>query len=179
MSTVIETLERAQLRRAPSFDAGDRLRVHFQVIEGTRRRTQVFEGVVIKRQGHGARETFTVRKNSFGVGVERTFPLHSPKIDKIEVAARGDVRRAKLYYLRDRVGKRARVKERRNTGPEAVIERELLYGPAFADEPETPVEPEPAVADATVEPTDADATAAVESEAAAADAPAEDAATDA
>ena len=127
MSTVIETLERTQLRRVPEFDAGDRLRVHFQVIEGTRRRTQVFEGVVIKRQGHGARETFTVRKTSFGVGVERTFPLHSPKIEKIEVASRGDVRRAKLYYLRDRVGKRARVRERRNTGPEIVVERELLY----------------------------------------------------
>jgi len=134
MSTVIESLERAQLRRVPSFDAGDRLRVHFQVIEGTRRRTQVFEGVVIKRQGHGARETFTVRKQSFGVGVERTFPVHSPKIEKIEVAARGDVRRAKLYYLRDRVGKRARVRERRNTGPEEVIQRELLYGSAPAEE---------------------------------------------
>jgi large subunit ribosomal protein L19 len=134
MSTVIETLERSQLRRVPSFDAGDRLRVHFQVIEGTRRRTQVFEGVVIKRQGHGSRETFTVRKNSFGVGVERTFPLHSPKIEKIEVAARGDVRRAKLYYLRDRVGKRARVRERRNTGPEQAVERELLYtGDPFAE----------------------------------------------
>src|SRR5437660_820818 len=104
MSTVIDSLERAQLRRVPTFDAGDRLRVHFQVIEGTRRRTQVFEGVVIKRQGHGARETFTVRKQSFGVGVERTFPLHSPKIERIEVAARGDVRRAKLYYLRGRAG---------------------------------------------------------------------------
>jgi large subunit ribosomal protein L19 len=138
MSTVIESLERAQLRRVPQFDAGDRLRVHFQVIEGTRRRTQVFEGVVIKRQGHGSRETFTVRKQSFGVGVERTFPLHSPKIEKIEVAARGDVRRAKLYYLRDRVGKRARVRERRNTGPEVLVERELLYGEAFADE--APVE---------------------------------------
>src|ERR1700760_4378475 len=113
MSTVIDSLERAQLRRVPTFDAGDRVRVHFQVIEGTRRRTQVFEGVVIKRQGHGARETFTVRKQSFGVGVERTFPLHSPKIERIEVAARGDVRRAKLYYLRGRVGKRARVRERR------------------------------------------------------------------
>ena len=135
MSTVIESLERAQLRRVPQFDAGDRLRVHFQVIEGTRRRTQVFEGVVIKRQGHGARETFTVRKQSFGVGVERTFPVHSPKIEKIEVAARGDVRRAKLYYLRDRVGKRARVRERRNTGPEEAIQRELLYGQAF-EEPE-------------------------------------------
>jgi large subunit ribosomal protein L19 len=97
------------------------------VIEGQRRRTQVFEGVVIKRQGHGARETFTVRKQSFGVGVERTFPLHSPKIEKIEVAARGDVRRAKLYYLRERVGKRARVRERRSTGPEVFVERELLY----------------------------------------------------
>jgi large subunit ribosomal protein L19 len=127
MSTLIDSLERAQLRRVPKFDAGDRLRVHFQVIEGTRRRTQVFEGVVIKRQGHGARETFTVRKQSFGVGVERTFPLHSPKIERIEVAARGDVRRAKLYYLRERVGKRARVRERRNTGPEESIERELLY----------------------------------------------------
>src|ERR1700758_4111342 len=87
MSTVIDNLERAQLRRVTQFQAGDRVRVHFQVVEGSRRRTQVFEGVVIKRQGHGARETFTVRKNSFGVGVERTFPVHSPKIEKIEVAA--------------------------------------------------------------------------------------------
>jgi large subunit ribosomal protein L19 len=129
MSTVIDSLERAQLRRVPTFDAGDRLRVHFQVIEGTRRRTQVFEGVVIKRQGHGARETFTVRKQSFGVGVERTFPLHSPKIERIEVAARGDVRRAKLYYLRGRVGKRARVRERRSNVPEVAVERELLHAP--------------------------------------------------
>src|SRR6201992_75979 len=131
MSTVIDSLERTQLRRVPEFDAGDRLRGHFQVIEGTRRRTQVFEGIVIRRQGHGARETFTVRKQSFGGGAERTFPLHSPKIERIEVAARGDVRRAKLYYLRGRVGKRARVRERRNTGPEIAIERELLY----TDEP--------------------------------------------
>ena len=92
------------------------MRVHFQVVEGQRRRTQVFEGIVIKRQGSGARETFTVRKQSFGVGVERTFPLHSPKIERIEVAARGDVRRAKLYYLRDRVGRASRVRERRWTG---------------------------------------------------------------
>ncbi len=139
MSTVIDSLERAQLRRVPTFAAGDRLRVHFQVIEGTRRRTQVFEGIVIKRQGHGARETFTVRKQSFGVGVERTFPLHSPKIERIEVAARGDVRRAKLYYLRGRVGKRARVRERRNVGPEQVVERDLLH-PA-AQEPAAPEEP--------------------------------------
>ena len=136
MSTVIDSLERAQLRRVPSFDAGDRLRVHFQVIEGTRRRTQVFEGVVIKRQGHGARETFTVRKQSFGVGVERTFPLHSPKIERIEVAARGDVRRAKLYYLRGRVGKRARVRERRSAAPEVAVERELLHAPVPAEEPQ-------------------------------------------
>jgi large subunit ribosomal protein L19 len=132
MSTVIESLERTQLRRVPNFAAGDRVRVHFQVIEGTRRRTQVFEGVVIKRQGHGVRETFTVRKQSFGVGVERTFPLHSPKIERIEVAARGDVRRAKLYYLRERVGKRARVRERRYTGPEEVVEAGLLADPVAA-----------------------------------------------
>jgi large subunit ribosomal protein L19 len=114
MSSVIDSIERAQLKKGlPSFDAGDRVRVHFQVIEGTRKRTQVFEGVVLRRQGSGARETFTVRKQSFGVGVERTFPLHSPKIEKLEVAARGDVRRAKLYYLRGRIGKAARVAERR------------------------------------------------------------------
>jgi large subunit ribosomal protein L19 len=129
MSTVIDSLERAQLRRVPKFDAGDRVRVHFQVIEGQRRRTQVFEGVVIKRQGHGVRETFTVRKQSFGVGVERTFPVHSPKIEKIEIAARGDVRRAKLYYLRGRVGKRARVRERRDIRGEQVVEPGLLHEP--------------------------------------------------
>jgi large subunit ribosomal protein L19 len=113
MSTVIESLEQRVLKQRPKFGAGDRVRVHFQVVEGNRRRTQVFEGIVIKRQGSGARETFTVRKHSFGVGVERTFPLHSPKIEQLEVAARGDVRRAKLYYLRGKVGKRARVAERR------------------------------------------------------------------
>jgi large subunit ribosomal protein L19 len=127
MSSVIETIERAQLRRVPDFAPGDRVKVHFQVIEGSRRRVQIFEGVVIKRQGHGARETFTVRKQSFGVGVERMFPVHSPKIERIELAARGDVRRAKLYYLRDRVGKRARVRERRYTGPEQTIEPGLLH----------------------------------------------------
>jgi large subunit ribosomal protein L19 len=130
MSTVIDSLERQQLRRVPNFAAGDRVRVHFQVVEGNRRRTQVFEGVVIKRQGEGVRETFTVRKTSFGVGVERTFPLHSPKIEKIEVAARGDVRRAKLYYLRGRVGKRARVRERRYVGPEEIVQGGLLNDPA-------------------------------------------------
>ena len=169
MSTVIESLERSQLRRVPAFDAGDRLRVHFQVIEGTRRRTQVFEGVVIKRQGHGARETFTVRKQSFGVGVERTFPLHSPKIERIEVAARGDVRRAKLYYLRGRIGKRARVRERRSTGPEVAVERELLYGPEGDGEP-TPVDAEGATAEETV----AEAVEAQEAAADTAEAPAAD-----
>jgi large subunit ribosomal protein L19 len=130
MSSVIETIERGQLRRVPNFAPGDRVKVHFQVIEGARRRIQVFEGVVIKRQGHGARETFTVRKQSFGVGVERMFPVHSPKIERIELAARGDVRRAKLYYLRDRVGKRARVRERRYTGPEETVEPGLLVEPS-------------------------------------------------
>jgi large subunit ribosomal protein L19 len=118
MSRVIDTLERAQMRRVPAFEAGDRVRVHFQVVEGTRRRTQVFEGIVIRRQGQGVRETFTVRKQSFGVGVERTFPVHSPKIERIEIASRGEVRRAKLYYLRERVGRGARVRERRYVGEE-------------------------------------------------------------
>jgi large subunit ribosomal protein L19 len=133
MSSVIDSIERGQLRQGlPSFDPGDRVRVHFQVIEGSRRRTQVFEGIVIKRQGSGARETFTVRKQSFGVGVERTFPLHSPKIEKLEIAARGDVRRAKLYYLRGRIGKAARVAERRWG-----IDEELISAPAAVtgDEP--------------------------------------------
>src|SRR5262245_37186404 len=113
MSTVIDSLERRDIKQRPNFGAGDRVRVHFQVVEGSRKRTQVFEGIVLKRQGSGARETFTVRKQSFGVGVERTFPLHSPKIEKLEVAARGDVRRAKLYYLREKIGRSARVAERR------------------------------------------------------------------
>jgi large subunit ribosomal protein L19 len=111
MSKTIELLEQRQLRKGrPGFKAGDTVRVHFQVIEGQRRRIQVFEGIVIKRQGAGARETFTVRKQSFGVGVERTFPLHSPKIERIEVMQIGDVNRAKLYYLREKVGKKARVR---------------------------------------------------------------------
>jgi large subunit ribosomal protein L19 len=112
--TVIDMLEQRQLRSdIPVFKAGDTVRVHFKVIEGTRERIQVFQGFCIKRQGEGVRETFTVRKQSFGVGVERTFPVHSPKIDKIEVTAIGDVRRAKLYYLRGKVGKKARIKEKR------------------------------------------------------------------
>ena len=143
MSGVIDSIERAQLRRVPSFQAGDRVRVHFQVVEGTRRRTQVFEGIVLKRQGSGVRETFTVRKQSFGVGVERTFPVHSPKIERIEVAARGDVRRAKLYYLRDRVGRASRVRERRWTGAEEVIEPGLVEAGAMpADDAPRPGEEE-------------------------------------
>jgi large subunit ribosomal protein L19 len=131
MSNVIETLERRQLRDGlPQFKAGDTVRVHFRVIEGQRSRVQVFEGIVIKRQGAGARETFTVRKQSFGVGVERTFPLHSPKVERIEVVSIGDVNRAKLYYLRKKVGKKARVREKQ--------QRERV-APAAASAPE----PEP------------------------------------
>ncbi len=123
MSNVIDSLERAQLRTdLPKFKAGDTVRVHFKVIEGQRQRIQVFEGIVLKRQGAGARETFTVRKQSFGVGVERTFPLHSPKIDKIEVAAVGDVNRAKLYYLRGKVGRKARVRELRQDASRAPVQ---------------------------------------------------------
>jgi large subunit ribosomal protein L19 len=116
MANPIDIIEQRQLRDGiPQFKAGDTVRVHFQVIEGQRRRVQVFEGIVIKRQGAGARETFTVRKTSFGVGVERTFPVHSPKIEKIDVQAIGDVNRAKLYYLRSKVGKKARVREKQRT----------------------------------------------------------------
>jgi large subunit ribosomal protein L19 len=167
MSSVIDSIERDQLKKGlPSFSPGDRVRVHFQVIEGTRKRTQVFEGVVLRRQGSGARETFTVRKQSFGVGVERTFPLHSPKIEKLEVAARGDVRRAKLYYLRGRVGKAARVAERRWG-----IDEDMVSAPAEAavdaegvsQEDVVPVEaPEEAEAEAVE---DADAPAAEEASA--------------
>jgi large subunit ribosomal protein L19 len=138
MSKTIELLEQRQLRKdRPRFKAGDTVRVHFQVIEGQRRRIQVFEGIVIKRQGAGVRETFTVRKQSFGVGVERTFPLHSPKIEKIDVVQIGDVNRAKLYYLREKVGKKARVR--------AVQRRDKLVSAdgaqATVDEPEEPAEP--------------------------------------
>jgi large subunit ribosomal protein L19 len=156
MSTIIESIEQRQLRKdIPRFKAGDTVRVHFQVIEGTRRRVQVFEGVVIKRQGSGARETFTVRKQSFGVGVERTFPVHSPKIEKIEVGAVGDVNRAKLYYLREKVGKKARVRELRQTpaqvaatraeaeAAQAAIAAELEAAAAELEVEEAPVEAEP------------------------------------
>jgi large subunit ribosomal protein L19 len=158
VSELIESIERKQLRRdIPRFREGDRVRVHFQVVEGNRRRTQVFEGVVIRLQGAGARKTFTVRKLSFGVGVERTFPLHSPKVEQIEVAARGQVRRAKLYYLRGRVGRRARVRERRDVGPQEMMpvpeleilpdEAESAPDGAGAEEPGAPDGAEPQVAE--------------------------------
>jgi large subunit ribosomal protein L19 len=172
MSGVIDSIERAQLRRVPSFQAGDRVRVHFQVVEGTRRRTQVFEGIVIKRQGSGVRETFTVRKQSFGVGVERTFPVHSPKIERIEVAARGDVRRAKLYYLRKRVGRASRVRERRWTGAEEVIEPGLVEAGAMPpDDAPRPGEEELGEQVAVAEVEEGDATDAAEAPAPEAEAP--------
>jgi len=151
MSTLIQNIEREQLRKGlPDFDPGDRVRVHFQVVEGNRRRTQVFEGVVLRRQGAGSRETFTVRKQSFGVGVERTFPLHSPKIEQLEIASRGDVRRAKLYYLRGRVGKAARVTERRWAGAEDLAATRIT-----AEEPPADEQPDAAVEDAATEQSDA------------------------
>ena len=184
MSNVIQDIERAQLRTVPQFKAGDTVRVHFQVIEGTRRRVQVFDGIVIKRQGSGVRETFTVRKISSGVGVERTFPLHSPKIEKIEVKAIGDVNRAKLYYLRDRVGKKARVRERRyGVGHQihdaVVVEEPAVETPAEAEEQDVADE---AIVDEVVtadeaEATEAEAAEAAEAEVAeepAAEAPVED-----
>ena len=190
MSSVIDSIERAQLKKGlPSFGPGDRVRVHFQVVEGTRKRTQVFEGVVLRRQGSGARETFTVRKQSFGVGVERTFPLHSPKIEKLEIAARGDVRRAKLYYLRGRIGKAARVAERRwgidedmvsapaaaepeATDAEGVTQTEAVEGAPEAEqdaapeasEPETAAEPEASAETETDAAADTDAEAPADGE---------------
>jgi large subunit ribosomal protein L19 len=113
---ILDSLDAASLRTdVPEFRPGDTLKVHVKVVEGNRSRVQVFQGAVIRRQGEGVRETFTVRKVSFGVGVERTFPVHSPILDKIEVVSRGDVRRAKLYYLRDLRGKAAKIKEKRET----------------------------------------------------------------
>jgi large subunit ribosomal protein L19 len=170
MSNVIESIERAQLRKVPRFKAGDTVRVHFQVIEGARRRVQVYEGIVIKRQGSGSRETFTVRKQSFGVGVERTFPLHSPKIEKIDVQAVGDVNRAKLYYLRGRVGKKARVREKRyGHGSAADI---------AAREADLAVAEEPVAEEAAAEAAEVEAVETDEAAVAAAEAPVEDAPAD-
>jgi large subunit ribosomal protein L19 len=156
MANPIETLERRQLRpNIPEFKAGDTVRVHFQVIEGERRRVQVFEGIVLKRQGSGARETFTVRKQSFGVGVERTFPVHSPKIERIEVTAIGEVNRAKLYYLRGRVGRKARVRERREGVRLSSAGARAAEQPADESvEAERVPEGEPEAETAAVEPTE-------------------------
>jgi large subunit ribosomal protein L19 len=193
MSKVIESLERAQMRGdLPQFKAGDTVRVHFKVIEGQRQRIQVFEGIVLKRQGAGARETFTVRKQSFGIGVERTFPLHSPKIERIEVTAIGDVNRAKLYYLRGKVGRKARVRERRYGPGAALAPAPVEQKPEATEdlptateqaevEPEVPAEAEPLTAEAEetaeAEPdaaeVEADADAGTEAEAEAEAAPAE------
>jgi len=158
----IETIEQRQLRKGrPRFKAGDTVRVHFRVIEGSRSRLQVFEGIVIKRQGAGARETFTVRKQSFGVGVERTFPLHSPKIERIEVVQIGDVSRAKLYYLREKVGRKARVRAKQYGGKvvsddvDETLEEASEEAPeAEAETPEEPVadQPEPVAESEPAEP---------------------------
>lgn len=169
MTELIQTLERRQVRQVPDFRVGDRVRVHFQVVEGTRRRTQVFEGVVLKEKGGGPQRAFTVRKLSFGVGVERTFPVHSPKIERIEVVGRGEVRRAKLYYLRGRVGRRARLREMRDFRPEDVgmIGAEAVDGAAQDAAAEAPAEP-PADVTADVEaeaPAEPQADAAAEAEA--------------
>src|SRR5437763_10206897 len=159
--SVISDIERRQAREVPRFKAGDTVRVHFKVIEGQRHRIQVFEGIVIKRQGAGVRETFTVRKQSFGVGVERTFPLHSPKIERIEVTAIGDVNRAKLYYLRGKVGKRARVRAKRGVAlpvmetpapTEGDMPPEDATGPETDAEPVTAEELEAAVEEPAAEP---------------------------
>jgi large subunit ribosomal protein L19 len=184
MSGIIESIEQRQLASVPRFGSGDRVRVHFQVIEGNRRRTQVFEGVVIKRQGSGARETFTVRKQSFGVGVERTFPVHSPKIERLEVVARGEVRRAKLYYLRGRVGKRARVAERRwgieddlvvaEEEAEAVDSEGVAVAEAETVEPEEGEEEAAEEGDAEAEDSDAAGTDPAEPDAAAEDSAGDD-----
>ena len=186
MSNVIDSIERAQLRKLPRFKAGDTVRVHFQVIEGQRRRVQVYEGIVLKRQGSGSRETFTVRKQSFGVGVERTFPLHSPKIEKIDVTAIGDVNRAKLYYLRGRVGKKARIREKRyGHGSTAELvgqaEVEAVEAPPESEAPESEapeseavqadaVEAEAGEAESAAEPLEDEASEAPEAEAEAASA---------
>jgi large subunit ribosomal protein L19 len=137
----IEIIEQRQLRKGrPRFKAGDTVRVHFRVIEGTRSRLQVFEGIVIKRQGAGVRETFTVRKQSFGVGVERSFPLHSPKVEKIEVVQIGDVSRAKLYYLREKVGKKARVRAKQYGGKLVSADGDEALEEASEEAPEAEAE---------------------------------------
>ncbi len=159
-----DLVDRASLRSdLPQFSPGDTVKVHVRVVEGNRERVQLFQGVVIRRQGSGIQETFTVRKVSFGVGVERTFPVHSPIIQKIEVDREGDVRRAKLYYLRGRVGKAARVRERRYIGPEEVVEAGLLHDPSAQLEAEAAAVEAPVDAEGVSQeeaPTEAEETAA-------------------
>ena len=140
----VDLVEKSQLRDdLPEFRPGDTVKVHARVVEGNRERIQVFQGVVIRRQGGGLRETFTVRKISFGVGVERTFPVHSPSVAKLEIVSRGKVRRAKLYYLRQLRGKKARIRERREVLPEMVAEEEFVEGASEAEGPdEDPVSEE-------------------------------------
>jgi large subunit ribosomal protein L19 len=170
MNKIIDQIEQRQLRPdLPQFKAGDSVRVHFKVIEGQRQRIQVFEGVVIKRQGAGVRETFTVRKSSFGVGVERTFPLHSPKINKIDVISIGDVNRAKLYYLRGKVGKKARVRAKRDQhvtkAQRAAASRDALAAEAVEPEIVEPEAVEPEIVEAEVaEPENAEPVASEESQ---------------
>jgi large subunit ribosomal protein L19 len=129
---VLDAVDAASLRSdVPTFRSGDEIKIHVRVIEGSKSRIQVFQGLVIRRQGSGVRETFTIRKLSYGVGVERTFPVHTPVIEKYEMVRRGDVRRAKLYYLRDLRGKAAKIKERRGVGGEFIVE-EVISAPVVA-----------------------------------------------
>ncbi len=141
MSSLLDSVDSASLRTdLPAFRPGDTVNVHVRVIEGNRSRVQQFKGVVVRRQGAGVRETFTVRKQSFGVGVERTFPVHSPKIEKIEVGAIGDVNRAKLYYLRGKVGKKARVRELRQAPGAKVTSAKVISAKATQGPPPVVIE---------------------------------------
>jgi large subunit ribosomal protein L19 len=142
---VLDAVDAASLRSdVPTFRSGDEIKIHVRVIEGNKSRIQVFQGLVIRRQGAGVRETFTIRKLSYGVGVERTFPIHTPVIEKYEMVRRGDVRRAKLYYLRDLRGKASKIKERRGVGGEFIVE-EVIAAPVVAAAPVAQVEEAPAV----------------------------------
>ena len=142
---MLDAVDAASLRSdVPTFRSGDEIKIHVRVIEGNKSRIQVFQGLVIRRQGAGVRETFTIRKLSYGVGVERTFPIHTPVIEKYEMVRRGDVRRAKLYYLRDLRGKASKIKERRGVGGEFIVE-EVIAAPVVAAAPVAQVEEAPAV----------------------------------
>jgi ribosomal protein L19 len=182
---ILDAVDAASLRKdIPQFRAGDELKISVRVIEGNKSRLQVFQGIVIRRQGDGVRETFTIRKVSYGVGVERTFPVHTPVIEKIELVKKGDVRRAKLYYLRDLRGKAAKIREKRDgvegygdgilSTPEPVIAEVIVEAPAVVEDAvvETPVVETPAVEEAVVEAPEAVAEEVV-AEAAAEDKPAE------